>query len=257
MQSEYQLQKEIHQSGEGRRAIIGGSLDSMWLEFPQRAPMQNASLVPYHRLTPVSRINSITSSHLPNGGDIKCCRSYPSSSFLFSPLKQSWLSSLLLKIRPLSPFLLLSLLLCSYILPPKTSHNPSLITPKNDQDTMAQTVPDQVLASEHLPRSQSNAEPVSEQPVASDVAYSVFTVTQKKAIVLSVALGATFSPTSTTIYLPALNQIASDLHVSISKINLTVTTFLVHSCTFGPRVTDANGCIDLSGNCANDDSRFL
>ena len=74
-----------------------------------------------------------------------------------------------------------------------------------------------------------NAEPISEQPVASDVAYSIFTVTQKKAIVLSASLGAVFSPMSTTIYLPALNQIASDLDVSSSKINLTVTTFLVRA----------------------------
>lgn len=92
---------------------------------------------------------------------------------------------------------------------------------------MAQTEPRQLPASEHAPGSEPNAEPLSEQPVASDVAYSVFTVPQKKAIVLSAALGAVFSPMSTTIYLPALNQIAGDLHVSISKINLTVTTFLI------------------------------
>ncbi len=92
---------------------------------------------------------------------------------------------------------------------------------------MAQIVPNQVPVSERVPETEPSAEPLSEQPVTSEVAYSVFTVPQKKIIVLSVALGAAFSPTSTTIYLPALNQIAGDLHVSISKINLTVTTFLV------------------------------
>ena len=92
---------------------------------------------------------------------------------------------------------------------------------------MSRTEPGQLPASEHAPGTESNVEPISEQPVASDVAYSVFTVPQKKAIVLSAALGAVFSPMSTTIYLPALNQIAGDLHVSSSKINLTVTTFLV------------------------------
>ena len=96
---------------------------------------------------------------------------------------------------------------------------------------MAQTLPDQVPASEPVPEIEPNVEPVSEQPVPSDVAYSVFTVPQKKAIVLSAALGAAFSPMSTTIYLPGLNQIASDLHVSSAKINLTVTTFLVGPCT--------------------------
>lgn len=106
---------------------------------------------------------------------------------------------------------------------------------------MAQTVSDQSPVSEHLPQEPPNAEPISEHPVASDLAYSVFTVPQKKTIVVSAALGAAFSPMSTTIYLPALNEIAGDLNVSSSKINLTVTTFLVQICTFGPRVMDANG----------------
>lgn len=59
--------------------------------------------------------------------------------------------------------------------------------------------------------------------------YSIFKPWQKKVIVFSASLGAVFSPMSTTIYLPALNSIASDLHVSNTKINLTVTTFLVSS----------------------------
>ena len=96
---------------------------------------------------------------------------------------------------------------------------------------MAQVVQNQATALEHQPETVTNPEPISEQPVASDSPYSVFTLTQKKAIVLSAALGATFSPVSTIIYLPALNQIANDLHVSSSKINLTVTTFLVNTCS--------------------------
>lgn len=104
---------------------------------------------------------------------------------------------------------------------------------------MAQAMPNQMPTSEHLPETESNTEPISEQPVASDVAYSVFTVPQKKAIVLSASLGALFSPMSTTIYLPALNQIAGDLHVSSSKINLTVTTFLVRTHTYEPRLMSA------------------
>lgn len=107
---------------------------------------------------------------------------------------------------------------------------------------MAQIEPNQVSASEQAPETETNAEPVSEQPVASDVAYSIFTVPQKRAIILSAAMGAIFSPMSTTIYLPALNEIAGDLHVSNSKINLTVTTFLVRIFTFNPHVMNANGC---------------
>ena len=44
---------------------------------------------------------------------------------------------------------------------------------------------------------------------------------------LLASVAATFSPMATTIYLPALNEIAGDLHVDNSLINLTVTTFLV------------------------------
>lgn len=89
---------------------------------------------------------------------------------------------------------------------------------------MAPTAPDEVV------RPDAEAEPVSEQSQpdeTAEVAYSVFTTTQKKVLVLSASLGAIFSPMSTTIYLPALNQIASDLKVDSTKINLTVTTFLV------------------------------
>lgn len=122
---------------------------------------------------------------------------------------------------------------------------------------MAQTVSNKVPASEHVPETVSSSEPISEQPVASDVAYSVFTVPQKRALVLSAALGATFSPISTTIYLPALNQIAADLHVSSSKINLTVTTFLVSTSATRTHVINADGCTDSSGSGADADSGFL
>jgi hypothetical protein len=37
----------------------------------------------------------------------------------------------------------------------------------------------------------------------------------------------TQSPLTGAIYYPAVNQIAADLHVSVSKVALTVTTYLV------------------------------
>lgn len=57
--------------------------------------------------------------------------------------------------------------------------------------------------------------------------YSVFASKQKKMIVFAGSLGAVFSNISTTIYLPALNALAWDLHVSNAKISLTVTIYLV------------------------------
>jgi hypothetical protein len=42
-------------------------------------------------------------------------------------------------------------------------------------------------------------------------------------------MGAFFSPFTAQIYFPALTSIAKDLHVSNSKINLTMTTYMVRS----------------------------
>ncbi|CAG7915817.1 unnamed protein product [Penicillium olsonii] len=57
--------------------------------------------------------------------------------------------------------------------------------------------------------------------------YSVFTPSQKRLIILTAALASSFSPLSANIYYPALNSIAADLHVSTSKINLTITTYMI------------------------------
>ncbi|GIK05324.1 hypothetical protein Aspvir_009431 [Aspergillus viridinutans] len=57
--------------------------------------------------------------------------------------------------------------------------------------------------------------------------FSVFTTNEKRAIVLMGSLAGFFSPLSSSIYFPALDTIASSLHVSITKINLTVTTYLL------------------------------
>lgn len=57
--------------------------------------------------------------------------------------------------------------------------------------------------------------------------YSVFTVNQKRAIVAVGSFASFFSPLSSSIYFPALDTIAKALHVSTSKVNLTVTTYLV------------------------------
>ncbi|CAG8327944.1 unnamed protein product [Penicillium nalgiovense] len=57
--------------------------------------------------------------------------------------------------------------------------------------------------------------------------YSQFTVAQKRAIVAMGSLASFFSPLSSSIYLPALTSIADSLHISISHVNLTVTTYLI------------------------------
>lgn len=81
-------------------------------------------------------------------------------------------------------------------------------------------------------------EPPSEKPVVSSSPdgdpsqavqplYSSFTLWEKRLIVLGAALSAFFSPLTAQIYFPALNVLADAFHVSTSKINLTVTTYMI------------------------------
>ena len=57
--------------------------------------------------------------------------------------------------------------------------------------------------------------------------HSVFSSRRKTLVVFMTSLGSLFSPLSTFIYLPALNVLASDLHVSNASINLTVTSYMI------------------------------
>ncbi|WPH00569.1 Hypothetical protein R9X50_00339900 [Acrodontium crateriforme] len=71
-------------------------------------------------------------------------------------------------------------------------------------------------------------EPPSEQLHQMDKEdFSVFTVPQIRAIILTGSFAAWFSPMSGSIYYPALNEIASDLNVTSSKVNITVTVYLI------------------------------
>jgi len=63
--------------------------------------------------------------------------------------------------------------------------------------------------------------------IATNEPFSIYTLNQKRLMVLFAATAAFFSPVTATIYLPALSSVAEDLHVSYGKITLTVTTYLV------------------------------
>ena len=69
-------------------------------------------------------------------------------------------------------------------------------------------------------------EPDQNAPPRLDV-FSVFTVNQKRAMVATGSMASFFSPLSSSIYFPAMDTIAAALNVSTSKIDLTVTTYLV------------------------------
>ena len=79
----------------------------------------------------------------------------------------------------------------------------------------------------------ATGEPPSEAPVASPEGpdngpkYSIFTLWEKRLIVLGASLSAFFSPLTAQIYLPALPVLAEEFKVTQSQINLTVTTYMI------------------------------
>ena len=62
---------------------------------------------------------------------------------------------------------------------------------------------------------------------ASDKPFSSFTLWEKRIIVAVASLGGFLSPLTTNIYFPALNTIAADLGVTITALNLTITTYMI------------------------------
>ena len=72
---------------------------------------------------------------------------------------------------------------------------------------------------------------MAENPVQKDAItpkdYSVFTKSQKRLTVFLITFAATFSPLSSFIFFPAVNALSRDLHVSVEKINLTITSYMI------------------------------
>ena len=57
--------------------------------------------------------------------------------------------------------------------------------------------------------------------------YSIFTKAQKRLIVLIVTFAASFSPLSSFIFFPTIDALANSLQVSVERINLTVTSYMI------------------------------
>lgn len=79
------------------------------------------------------------------------------------------------------------------------------------------------------PEKASKDAPSSPSRPTPDEDFSVFTLIEKKIIVIIVAFGAWFSTLSSFIYYLAIPSLAKSLNVSVNKIDLTITTYLVVS----------------------------
>ena len=69
--------------------------------------------------------------------------------------------------------------------------------------------------------------------------YSIFTRKEKRYIVFLVAVAGWFSTLSSFIYYPVIALVARDMHTSITRINLTVTSYLAISGVAPALVGDA------------------
>jgi len=69
--------------------------------------------------------------------------------------------------------------------------------------------------------------------------YSAFEPWHKRWIIAVVAFGGWFSSLSSFIYFPAIPALAADLGISVEKINLTVTSYLIMSGIFPALVGNA------------------
>ena len=63
--------------------------------------------------------------------------------------------------------------------------------------------------------------------VAGEAPYSVLPHAEKAFVIVVGSFAAVISPLSSSIYLPSLDSLARDMDVSVSLINLTITTYLV------------------------------
>jgi len=63
--------------------------------------------------------------------------------------------------------------------------------------------------------------------VPSEAPYSIFSKGTKVFIIFMVSISALISPLAATVYYPALNPLAEELHVSNSAITLSITTYMV------------------------------
>lgn len=85
-------------------------------------------------------------------------------------------------------------------------------------------------------------EPPGSPPLSSpNGAYSAFTQTQKRLILGFASYAGWLSSVSSFIHFPAIPAIATDLGVSVEKINLTVTSYLITAGLFSAITGNACG----------------
>lgn len=95
---------------------------------------------------------------------------------------------------------------------------------QKDEDTGSTTAGNSV---QECPEAAPETEQEARQSPQEEAVYSVIPKKQRAVIILVVAFSGLFSPLTSAIYLPAMPDIAKDLNVDTSLINLSITTYQI------------------------------
>lgn len=76
---------------------------------------------------------------------------------------------------------------------------------------------------------QGTLQPTNDQQTTHEQPFTVFSVWQRRWIVLLSAFAGMFSPMSSFIFYPAITAISDGLNVSIGLVNLAITTYMIVS----------------------------
>jgi hypothetical protein len=108
-------------------------------------------------------------------------------------------------------------------LPPADSPAPETLPPSTTT-TKDPGCAEKDSLSEKAPIADPEAAPVSASPPPAR--YSAFSRREKHIIIAVAGYAAWFSTLSSTIYFPALDQLADSLRVSVDRVNLTITSYM-------------------------------
>jgi MFS family permease len=64
-------------------------------------------------------------------------------------------------------------------------------------------------------------------PLEALPSYSILTKRQNILVLCLASFAATFSPLSSFIFFPAINDLSQALHVSVGRVNLTITSYMI------------------------------
>lgn len=93
--------------------------------------------------------------------------------------------------------------------------------------TEQETPREDIAAKQPIQRTKDASGLSLQRTVSTGPPYTIFDGHTKAFIILSVSISALISPFGATTFYPALNDLARDLHVTPSLINLSLTTYMV------------------------------